>query len=320
MFKKLTIFVFLMITIMLCNSCIFFGKKKIPVAVTDAAIAKEAAKGTRETIKNLDAQGSKVIGVKDHIILKIGDIKEENIKIKSNAENGKKDAPQMPVWSDIIKSTDIIKEDSTSIEKKVGDLVDVNTSLKLMGGQLENFIKQIQKVNEINKILSGQIREKDVAIKKQNDDLANYKDGSKKRQEIIWMMVEALAALLLVGGVIVTAYVDKKTGIALIASALFIASIAYFMAAYAWIVAIFGGIVFFCAFAYIGYCLYVNRKDLEIRQKALEQSVKSFEVIKNIDWDASNDATNHAKEKVDLIQSPETKKLVNEIKLVEGIK
>ena len=134
------------------------------------------------------------------------------------------------------------------------------------------------------------------------------------------MMVEALAALLLVGGVIVTAYVDKKTGIALIASALFIASIAYFMAAYAWIVAIFGGIVFFCAFAYIGYCLYVNRKDLEIRQKALEQSVKSFEVIKNIDWDASNDATNHAKEKVDLIQSPETKKLVNEIKLVEGIK
>jgi hypothetical protein len=80
------------------------------------------------------------------------------------------------------------------------------------------------------------------------------------------------------------------------------------MAAYALVVAIVGGIFLLGLVAYSVHYLYINRK-------ALEETVKSFEKVKG---NGTKDP--EIEKSINDIQSLQTKQIVHDIRLKEGLK
>jgi hypothetical protein len=107
-------------------------------------------------------------------------------------------------------------------------------------------------------------------------------------------------------GIGLVVYGMGKIGIVLTIVSATMASVAYFMAQYAHLVAIAGGVILFCIIGCLGYVVVTNRK-------ALIESLTCFEITKNKTW------TEDTKNEVNTIQSNKTKKVIRELKHKENI-
>ena len=104
----------------------------------------------------------------------------------------------------------------------------------------------------------------------------------------------------------------SSLGIQLIAMGFALAGVAYVMIYYAWIaltigLAVLGGGVIWLIYKYIkaGKALYDTS---DATQKSLLEIIRSFDIVKELGWDKKSKAV------VNSVQSPETQKLVAEIK------
>jgi ElaB/YqjD/DUF883 family membrane-anchored ribosome-binding protein len=233
--------------------------------------------------------------------LGVSGIKTEAAGIKSDTTSGRKEAPKAPQWDFIDKKADLIIQISDVVDKKVKDLNTASAELTVAEAERkrqEEFIKQSQKILEEERVKSLKLEE----------DVKSLTDGAKKQQQIIWRTVSAFAALGLVIGIFLFIYAKSELGISLSVSSLILACISYFMAAYALIVAVVGGLILLAVICYLIWHLFQHKV-------ALKETVKNFEEIKHKEW---NDPG--VKDKVSFSQSPSTKKIVHEIRMEEGLK
>jgi hypothetical protein len=248
----------------------------------------------------LPEQISAIKGVKEAVEVGAAGVKKEVAGIKTDTESGKKSFPKAPEWDFINKKADSINQISDTIDAKAKELNKALGELTVAEAERkrqEDFAKTAQKALAAEKIITA----------KQAEEIKSYIDGAKKRQQAIWATVTGFAALGLVIGIFLFIYAKSELGIALAVSSLILACISYFMAAYALIVAIIGGIILICVIIYLIYFLCQNKK-------ALVETVVSLENTKRKNWDDPG-----VKQEVSNIQSSSTKKIVHDLRLERGL-
>ena len=219
-------------------------------------------------------------------------------RIAMLAEAGKKIAPTMPEW-------DAIKISASKMGESLAKLSDAAKALAEVEVQLKLASEEIERMRAAMKGNSAKILELQVIIDKQKKELDDFEAGIKKRQQTVWLIVTGFSAILLVIGIFLFIYADKKMGVGLITAALTLTCVSYFMAQYVAIVAMIGGGLLFLVIAGLIYMVIVNRK-------ALFETVKTVEVLKPEGW--KDGAHEELKAQVRSIQSPTTVSLVDEMR------
>ncbi len=153
-------------------------------------------------------------------------------------------------------------------------------------------------------------------IEKIEKQLKAYEANEKRRVTTIFIILLSVGVLSIVGGVAIIVFGSQagmsSLGIQLIAMGFALAGVAYVMIYYAWIaltigLAVLGGGVIWLIYKYIkaGKALCDTS---DVTQKSLLEIIRSFDIIKELGWDRKSKAV------VNSVQSPETQKLVSEIK------
>jgi len=114
-----------------------------------------------------------------------------------------------------------------------------------------------------------------------------------------------LSALAIAAGVAMSIWVDPRIGIGLVIGGSVMTAISYFMMKYLAVLVLFIGVIFVLAFGYLIWHIVINRK-------ALIDSVITVEELKGASWDK-------AKDRVKRIQSPKSRKIIDELKHKERI-
>ena len=286
-------FLFSALLASLLVGCMFFSPDDIPEPPPGLDPPK-IEKSLRDGTQKVSDSNSKVRSL-------ASSSESSAIEIKKNVESGKKTNPRLEEWKEIISEAEEIEENSKeqkALLDKSDRAVEEMTELHYEIIKLQKYIEDVHESNKEIRKINDALTEQNKNIKTQLEDVEN---GAKAQNQKIWMTVIGFCALGLVAGVLLAIGGYKKIGIGLAACALFIAAIAYFMSAYAWLVAIAGGVVFFMFFGGVIYFLYVYRK-------SLIETVTTTEMIKHKEW-------NEAKEDINKFQSNMTKKLVSEIKV-----
>lgn len=227
-------------------------------------------------------------------------IKTEASAIKVEADSGKKTFPSAPQW-------DLINRSAAAIGVSGDKLME---ETKILGGievKLNTLKSEVDALNKTVKTFNEQLIVKDKIIKEKDAKIVDFENGAKKRQQTIWMSIVAGCALAMAIGIFLAVYGVKELGVALAVTGAVMSCVAYFMAAYAFIVAIIGGILLVLLIIYLIRHIYVNRK-------ALTETVLAMEPVKTKEWDADT------KKIVSSMQSDTTKKLVNTIRVDAGVK
>jgi len=282
------ILIMMILLFFLCSSCIFTGEKKIDPTPTPVKT-------------DLAVESANLAKSKNAIATEASSIKVQASSIKTDTESGKKQAPNIPQWDSIVKS-------ANSIDTSGNALIEETKKLGTVEVSINTAKSEVDALNELSKSYDVNVKQLQEQMKKQDKEIASYKDGVKKRQQMIWMGVSGVCAIGLLLGIFLAVYANPKLGTSLAISCAIMACVSYFMAAYALIVAIVGGVFLLGLVAYSAHYLYVNRK-------ALEETVKSFEKVKE------NGIKDPEIEKsVNDLQSLQTKQIVHEIRLKEGLK
>ncbi len=153
-------------------------------------------------------------------------------------------------------------------------------------------------------------------IEKIEKQLKAYEANEKRRVTTIFIILLSVGVLSIVGGVAIIVFGSQagmsSLGIQLIAMGFALAGVAYVMIYYAWIaltigLAVLGGGVIWLIYKYIK--AGKNLCDTsDATQKSLLEIIRSFDIVKELGWDRKSKAV------VNSVQSPETQKLVAEIK------
>jgi len=219
---------------------------------------------------------------------------EETLKKESLSENG-------------VNLQSVIVTESKSIKDKVPEL---NRSVEQLAGILRAELEQMKKHNtaiineaarqskEFNRLMEESAEEKESLLVK-NKELEEKLEQLHKSflYKIMWFSI-----LLVIAGIPLALYVNPKLGIGLSIGGLVTSALCIFLIKYLGAIAIGVGIV--AILGVIGAIIYFVKKD-----KAIKELVNSFELVKNKDkW------TEDEKKTVGLIQSKETKLLVDEVK------
>jgi hypothetical protein len=188
--------------------------------------------------------------------------------------------------TEIIESTSRLGEATRGLTRVDIELMGVNQYLKDVGA--------------VNKDLHNKNEELIKQFNVGQEKLDEYKSGVAAQNNKIWMGIVGFCAFMAAVGVAVALWVNPKIGIGITSAALILASIAYFMAKYAWIVAIVGGSLFLGAIIW-GLWFFV------IHKKALVESTISMETLKHKDWE-------DVKDNIKDLQSNSTSTLIRDLK------
>jgi len=256
---------------------------------------------------DLAAESTAVAKTKTAVGTEASSIKSHASTIKVEADSGKKTAPEMPQW-------DKIQSSAVSIDLSSDKLMEETKSLGEIEVKLNTAKAEVDALNMQAKEFNAQLIQKDDFIKKQEEKIKSFEDGAKKRQQTIWMSVAGICAISMFVGIFITIYAAKELGIALTLSGAIMACVSYFMAAYALIVAIIGGIVLLAIIAMMTRHVYTRKLELEQNANALKETVTAFEEVKKKEW---NEDT---KSLVAKLQSTKTKEIVHKMRLNCGMK
>lgn len=293
-FKKMkTIKTILLMSILIICACNNTSKKPVspssPIK-TDLAAESTAVSKTKTTI------GTEATS-----------IKSQTATIKSETDSGKKEAPKMSQWDKIKESADNIDISSDKLMQETKTLGEIEVKLNTAKAEVDALNIQAKEFN-------AQLVQKDEFIKKQEEKIKSFEDGARKRQQTIWMSVAGICAISMFVGIFITIYAAKELGIALTLSGATMACVSYFMAAYALVVAIIGGVILLAIIAIMTRHVYTRKLELEQSANALKETVTAFEEVKKKEWDSDT------KSLIGKLQSPKTKEMVHKIRLNCGIK
>jgi hypothetical protein len=248
---------------------------------------------------NLTEQSEAIGKVREEITEQANTIKSEGSSISTDVDQGEKVAPA-PQWEQIKEKITRIQESNDKIIDKANELSGIQVKVATAQTEVEALTTYTKEtVNDVEDLRK--------TIDDQKEKIEDFESGARKQQKIIWMGVVALSAIGLVLGVFLAIYVSPKAGGGLVIGSLLLSPIAYFMAAYASIVAITGGVIFLLV---IGYLIFYAAK----HRKALIESMTSFELTKHKNWSDPN-----TKKEVSDVQSNSTKKIIRDLKHKEQI-
>ncbi len=248
-------------------------------------------------VKNLSDSNNSIKGDANTSILKSNDIiyLSEQISTDSSVSNGIKDASTkiknlaselQLLQKNILATTDNINKIVLKLNQIDLDLVAIN--------------KQIQDTNKNNEELKKQNEALGVDIENFKTQITQYETGIKEQNNKIWMSVIGLCAIGTIVGIALAIWVNPKMGIGITTASIILSSLAYFMAKYAALIAIFGGVMFLVMIIWFIYSFVIHKK-------ALIESAVTVEMVKHRDWD-------DVKVDVGNLQSNSTKDLINKIK------
>jgi GTPase SAR1 family protein len=187
---------------------------------------------------------------------------------------------------DIIKSTTKLDEATRGLSR---------VDIELMG--VNQYLKDVAKNN-------GDLHDQNAKLQKQHtkgqEELREYEEGVAAQNNKIWMGIVSGCALFAALGVAIAIWVNPKIGIGITSACLIMSSIAYFMAKFAWIVAIVGGVLFLGGVVWALWFFVIHKK-------ALVESTISMETLKHKDWD-------EAKDTIANVQSTSTASLIRDLK------
>lgn len=251
----------------------------------------------------VDEKSQEISKLNDSISAKAQDIKSSSVSIQENVV----DANKINKVPEVTAKLNTIDVKAKSIQKNSEQIIENTQEMKVPISQLVKAQVQIESLQKYVKDATAQIKELSKTNSEYVDQIQKYENDAKAKNQRIWMFVISICALLLIAGVLISIYVNPKTGIPLIVAAITCSSIAYFMAQYAWIIGLIGGLFFLGIIVYAIYYIYVHKK-------ALVESITSLELLKNAkgEW-------NTIKQNVKNIQSPTTQKIVSSIKYDERI-
>lgn len=223
---------------------------------------------------------------------KVGDVQEKVNESADTIDNVAKDI----VPENIEPSKKAIKQETNKIREATSELSKVK-------GDLNVVIKEEKEIFEATKKLNDKIDEQLKQIEKLQQQITDYEDGAKAKQEKIWMGVMGVCGIGFLVGVFMAVSGNTKVGTAIAISCLVGSAVAYFMAAYAWAVAIAGGVLFVIAFVMVIQYMYKYKK-------AVIETATTMEFVKSknrSNWEAN-------KNMVKKLQSPSTSKVIREVK------
>jgi len=278
----------LILLFFLCGACIH-TQPEIPI------------KPTGPVKTDLGVESSNIAKSKNAIATEAFSIKAQTTSIQSDADAGKKQAPNVSQWDTIKKSAEAI---SLSGDK----LLEESKTLGTIEVSVSTAKSEVDALNEASKKYGEDLLKLQKDMSKKDKEIAEYKDGAKRRQQTIWMSVAGICAFGLLIGIFLAIYADKSLGSAIAISCAVMACVSYFMAAYALLVALAGGILVLLLLAYAVHYLYLNRK-------AFEETVESFEKVKD-----KGIKDPEVEKAVNDTQSDTTKKMVHNIRLIKGLK
>lgn len=284
---QVKILIMFILLFFLCSSCAFTGKKKVePTTPVKTDLAVESANVAKS---------------KNAVATEASSIKTQASSIKSDTDSGKIKDPKLPQWDSIAKSAESINLSGDNLleeTKKLGSVeVNINTAKS-----------EVDALNKLSKNYDDNVAKLQQDMDKKDKEILNYKDGAKRRQQVIWMSVSGFCAIGLLLGIFLAIYANPKLGTSLAISCAIMACISYFMAAYALLVAVFGGLFILAILAYAIHSLYIYKK-------SLTETVKSFEFMK-----AKAVKDPETEQLINAVQSTQTKQIVHEIRLDNGLK
>lgn len=153
-------------------------------------------------------------------------------------------------------------------------------------------------------------------IDKIQKQLKAYEANEKRRVTTIFIMLLSVGVLSIVAGIAIIVFGSQagmsSLGIQLIAMGAALSGVAYVMIYFAWIaltigLGVLGGGVIWLVYKYIKAGKALSDSSASSDKSVLE-IIRSFDIVKELGW------TRKSKAVVNSVQSPETQKLVSEIK------
>lgn len=248
-------------------------------------------------VKNLSESSNAIKGDANTSILKSNDIiyLSEQIGSDSSISKGIKDASTkiktlaselQTLQKNILATTDNINKIVLKLNQIDLDLVAIN--------------KQIRDTNKNNDELKKQNEALGIDIENYKTQINQYETGIKEQNNKIWMSVIGLCAIGTIVGIALAIWVNPKMGVGITTASIILSSLAYFMAKYAALIAIFGGVMFLVMIIWFIYSFVIHKK-------ALIESAVTVEMVKHKDWE-------DVKVDVGNLQSNSTKDLINKIR------
>lgn len=211
-----------------------------------------------------------------------------------------------------------IEANSLKIDELVNSSVDsLNTLYKeipanVSVGNVKDSVGKIKMLNQQNIEEIPQIENDSIlvsAYSKTIDSLQKiinrYEDEMYQKQQAIWFMINSFASIGLVASVFIAMYWKPSWGLSLGGGCLATIAISTFIGSHIIMVAWIGGAILAIMFAVFIY--KVLRENNDVKQ-AFKEGVVTTEISKYAVWD------DKMSKKVDALQSPITKQMVQEVK------
>lgn len=200
-------------------------------------------------------------------------VKRNSINIKEPIKAVEKDAEfvhtELKTISENSKKIDVKTKHNPEITKHTSQ---INFSVERIGMKVKNIQTNIDKI------------EKQISfIEKKLDQLKKLQEEVENNFLKIWWYVEAFAGMLLVAGVLLGIFMDRKLGIGLAVSSIILAVTAYTFVQYILIISLAGIVILFIGLGYGGYVAYANRKALVKNIFGLEPSKKEKKIIEEVE-------------------------------------
>jgi ABC-type multidrug transport system fused ATPase/permease subunit len=285
------------IAIMICVSCsscfLSSGSSNNKILKKDVPVI------TEDLNKNINKIGS----LKDNVINNANGIKVEAVSIdeKAKASQGNTDAKAVE------ENLTVISDKALVIQKKADSIV-------VDGAKMEELLTKLNKAQSeiaaLQKFATDSTEKYNALVKeniKLNDTVQSLKNDAKAKAQKIWWVACAIGMGMIVIGIFLLVNNGNKLGVTLVGSGLATISVSYFLMAYAWIIAIIGGIIVVGGMAYVIYDLIQHKKELS-------NAVLTAEVLKTQDY------TTETKNVIKNIQTGAHALIDKERKQIEKIK
>lgn len=298
-------FAYLLISscLILSDGCIWWNK---PVPPTPSPEPPRIEMKVQENVEHIDK-------LKETIEDKATDIKNNSVSIQENV----KDANSINKVKEVGVKLDAIDTKAKVIEKTSVAIIENTKEMKVPISELAKL--QVQ-LDALQKYISEYTEKSNETIKELSKTNAVYvkdieklkSDANAKAQKIL-MIVLSICCVMLIGGVLLSVYGQPKVGIPLAIGAIGCFSIAYFMAAYTWLIGIVGGVFILGIIVYSISYIYTHKK-------SLIESMISFETVKSeLKKVVDSKTWENVKDTVNNIQSPTTQKIIKNLKFDERI-
>ncbi len=228
----------------------------------------------------------------------------KHIKLQNLAHSSRINAQTERITA-TIKMAETPDKAIPEIEDAIADIQRSAETLQEENGRLDNLVSETIRVEsemaQVKTFLSESQRLEKEIIKLRQENEALLSSATKTHQRI-WMVASGVGGVILIIGIAMVVMGMRKLGASIIITGFLITSLSYFMAKYAFIVAIVGGVIF------VGIFLFVSRRYF-LNQLALKDTITTTNLLKQDcpNWDIRRN-------EISQLQDPKSIKIIDEIR------